>query len=112
MRFIMMYTPDRTNAGPPSKEKYDAIMKSIAEAKQAGTFVSNGGFLPMDKGAIVTLSSGKTTVTDGPYAEAKEVIGGYAIFDLKSKQEAIESAQGFLQLMGGGRVEVRQMVEG
>ena len=112
MRFIMMYKPDRSDAGPPNAAKMAALQKDIGDAKNAGTFVMNGGFLPMANGAIVTYANEKNTVTDGPYAEAKEVIGGFAIFDLKSKEEAIEGAKGFLKVMGGGQVEIRQMYEG
>jgi len=111
MRFIMMYRPTAKTAGPPSPETMAAIEKDIAEAKKAGKFVSNGGFYPLAQGAIIRRANGKSTVTDGPYAEAKELIGGYAIFDLSSKAEAIESAKGFLDMMGEGEVEVRQMYE-
>ena len=111
MRFIMMYKPTAKTAGPPSPETMAAIEKDIAEAKKSGKFVGNGGFYPLAKGAIVRRANGKATVIDGPYAEAKEVIGGYAIFDLSSKEEAVESAKGFLEMMGEGEVEIRQMYE-
>jgi len=111
MRFMMMYTPDAANAGPPDPKKFAAIEKDIADSKKAGAFVWNGGLHPISSGAIVKYAKGKATVTDGPYAEAKELIGGFAIFDLKSKEEAIESTKAFLKIMGGGSVEIRQMYD-
>jgi hypothetical protein len=112
MRFIMMYKPPRSHSATlPTPEQMAAIEKDIAEAKKNGTFVMNAGFQPMTNGAVVRLADGKTTVTDGPYVESKELIGGFAIFGLKSKEEAVESAKGFLQVMGGGEVEIRQLYE-
>jgi len=111
MRFIMMYKPTAKTTGPPSPEQMVAIEKDIADAKKSGSFVMNAGFHPIAKGAIVKRSNGKATVTDGPFVETKELIGGFAVFDLKSKEEAIESAKGFLELMGEGEVEIRQVYE-
>jgi hypothetical protein len=109
MRFLMMYKP--THNGPPSEEHRAAIGKLIDEAIKAGTLIATEGLEPIAKGARVRLSNGKLTVVDGPFAEAKELVGGYAIFRLKSKEEAIESAKRFLQVAGEGEVEIRQMMD-
>jgi len=76
----------------------DAIAKIGTEAFQKGTMVETGGLLPSAMGAKVRLRDGRITVTDGPFSEAKEVIGGYAIFELPSKKEAIEETVKFMQL--------------
>ncbi len=114
MRF-MMIVKHAENQGLPPKELMDAITKLSEEAAKAGTMLGNGGLGPTALGACVRLSGGKVSVTDGPFTEAKEVIGGYAQFELKSKQEAIESAVHFMELHKKywpgweGETEVRQM---
>jgi hypothetical protein len=114
MRF-MMIVKHAENQGPPPKPLMDAIAKLGEEATRAGTMLGTGGLAPTTQGGRVRLSGGKVTVTDGPFTESKEVIGGYAQFDLKSKEEAIESAVRFMELHkkhwpgGEGETEVRQM---
>lgn len=114
MRF-MMIVKHAEKQGPPPKELMDAIAKLSEEAVQAGTMLGNGGLGPTALGARVRVSGGKVTVTDGPFAEAKEVIGGYAQFELKSKQEAVDGAVKFMELHRKywpgweGETEIRQM---
>ncbi|HEV3114869.1 MAG TPA: YciI family protein [Candidatus Binataceae bacterium] len=114
MRF-MMIVKHAENQGPPPKPLMDAIAKLGEEATRAGTMLGTGGLAPTTQGGRVRLSGGKVTVTDGPFTESKEVIGGYAQFDLKSKEEAIESAVRFMELHKKhwpgweGETEVRQM---
>ena len=67
--------------------------------------------LPPAKGALVGLHKGKLCVVDGPFSETKEIIGGFALFELKSKQEAIAEAHEFLEIAGDGEVEVRLIHE-
>jgi len=97
MRF-MMIVKCAENQGFPPKPLMDAIAKVSEEDLRAGTMLGNGGLTPTAQGARVRLSGGKVTVIDGPFTEAKEVIGGYAQFELKSKEEAIESAVRFMEL--------------
>jgi hypothetical protein len=103
------------NQGIPPKELMDAIAKLGEEAARAGTLVEMGGLFPSGTGSRVRLAGGKVTVIDGPYSEAKEVVGGYAVFDLKSKEEAVQSAVRFMELHKQhwpgweGETEVRQM---
>jgi hypothetical protein len=116
MRF-MMIVKSAEKWGFPPKPLMDAIGKLSEEAVKAGTMIGNGGLLPTATGARVRLSGGKLTVTDGPFTEAKEVVGGYAQFELKSKEEAIEGATRFMELHKEhwpgweGETEVRQMFE-
>ena len=112
---FMMIVKHPENQGPPPKSLMDAIAKLSEEADKAGTMLGSGGLAPTAQGARVRLSGGKVTVTDGPFTEAKEVIGGYAQFELKSREEAIESAVLFMELHKKhwpgweGTTEVRQM---
>ena len=114
MRF-MMIVKHSEKQGPPPKGLMDAIAKVGEEATKAGTMLGTGGLGPTALGARVRLSGGQITVTDGPFTEAKEVVGGYAQFELKSKQEAVEGAVRFMELHKKhwpgweGETEVRQM---
>jgi hypothetical protein len=114
MRF-MMIVKHAEKQGPPPKSLMDAIAKAAEEETKAGTMLGNGGLFPTAQGARVRLSGGKVTVIDGPFTEAKEIIGGYAQFELKTKEEAIESAVQFMELHKKhwpgweGETEVRQM---
>jgi hypothetical protein len=116
MRFMMLVR-HKENQGPPPKELMDAISVLGEEAVKAGTMISNGGLASTAQSTRVRVSNGKLTVTDGPFTEAKEVIGGYAQFELKSKQEAIDGAIRFMELHRKywpeweGETEVRQIFE-
>jgi hypothetical protein len=113
MRF-MMIVKSAERSGPPPKQLMDAIAKLAEEATKAGEMIESGGLASTATGARVRLSGGKVTVTDGPFTEAKEVFGGYAVFELKSKKEAVERAVGFMELHKQlwpeweGETEVRQ----
>jgi hypothetical protein len=70
-----------------------------AQEVAAGTLVEVGGLLPIEaNGALVTLSDGAVTTTDGPFVEAKELVGGYAVYDVATVEEAVERSRAFLQL--------------
>ncbi len=83
----------------------------IEEAMKAGWLVATEGCFPSAMGARVRRAGGKITVTDGPFSESKEVIGGFAILNAKSREEAIERARQFLQNTGDGECEIRQLYE-
>jgi len=93
----------------------DAIANLGIEAAQAGVLVESGGLAPTAKGGRIRLTRGKLTIIDGPFTETKEVIGGYAVYDLKSKAEAMQWAQRFMDLHRvhwpgwEGEAEVRQI---
>lgn len=115
MRF-MMIVKHAEKQGPPPKPLMEAIAKLAEEAAQTGTMLGSGGLGPTAFGARVRLSGGRVTVIDGPFTEAKEVVGGYAQFELKSKEEAVASAVHFMELHKEhwpgweGETEVRQMM--
>lgn len=115
MRF-MMIVKHAENQGMPPKPLMDAIAKLGEEAAKAGTMLGSGGLCASTYGARVRLSGGQVKVIDGPFTESKEVIGGYAQFDLKSREEAIASAVKFMELHKQhwpgweGETEVRPML--
>ena len=93
------------------------FMTLAEDATKQGVFAGMGGLGPTAQGARARLANGKITVTDGPFTEAKEIIGGYAIYDVASKQEAIEWTRRFLEAHIGLwdqelEVEIRQMMDG
>lgn len=100
MRFMLIAKADQdSEAGvPPSPELMAAIGKLGEEMTRSGVLIETGGLLPSAMGARLRLSGGKVTVTDGPFSEAKEVLGGYAIVEVQSKEEAIEVAKRFLEV--------------
>ena len=114
MRFMMLVKHGEMS-GPPPKELMDAITKLAEDANKAGTMIASGGLAPSAATTRVRVSRGQLTTTDGSFSEAKEVVGGFAIFDLKSKQEAIASAQVFMEVHRKhwpgweGETEVRQI---
>ena len=110
MRFLSLYKPGKTEQ-PPTQEEMTRMGKLIEEAMKAGWLLSTEGCLPTSLGARVSLSEGKFTVTDGPFAETKEVVGGFAIIRAASKQEAIQLTKNFLEVAGGGECEIRQLYE-
>ena len=115
MRFLMLYRPAdvaKMEAGvPPSPEEIARMGKLIEEKMKAGVLLATDGCGPTSKGAKVQLSKGKLNVVDGPFAEAKEIIGGFAIMRVSSKQEALKEAREFLELAGDGEVEIREMYD-
>src|SRR3979411_1587708 len=114
MKFMML-VKTAENSGPPPKELMDAIAIISEEAVKAGTMLGSGGLAPTAQSTRVRGSKGQLTVTDGPFTEAKEVVGGYALFELKSKEEAIKGAVRFMELHKKhwpgweGEAEIRQI---
>ena len=96
MRF--MYIVTSAHPGPPTPELLEAMHKLADREIKAGRMLYNGGLMPLAMGAQVRIEGGQLSVVDGPFIEAKEVIGGYAIFELRDKDEAVASAKEFMQL--------------
>jgi hypothetical protein len=115
MRFMMMVKHAEKNSGAPPKDFMDAMTKLSQEAVKAGRMVNSGGLAPIAVSTRVRLSNGQVRAIDGPFSEAKEVIGGYAVLEFASKQEAVESAVQFMELHKKywpgweGETEVRQV---
>lgn len=118
MTFMLMTKPGPEPVPPPPPELMAAMAKFTDEMRASGVLVSTGGLYPSAKGARLRLAGGKITVTDGPFTETKEMIGGYAIVKVKSKEEALEISRRFMQVhadvLGSGYeldCEARQMYE-
>ena len=110
MRFLSIYKTAERNS-PPTQEERATMGKLIEEGMKEGWLLATEGCLPTALGARVRQSGGKLSVTDGPFTEAKEIVGGFAILNVSSKQEAIELARKFLEVAGEGECELRQLYE-
>jgi hypothetical protein len=115
MRFMYIVTSPQPNRGP-TPALMEAMHKLADREIKAGRMIDSGGLMPVATGAQVKIAGGKLSVVDGPFVEAKELIGGYAIFELRDKEEAVAAAVEFMQLhkehMPGweGTCEVRAFV--
>jgi hypothetical protein len=108
MRFLLMTTGDPEAAGTPPDENLMIEMgKFIEEMTQAGVLLATGGLDP--NGVHIKNSGGEITVTDGPFAEAKEAVVGFALIDVRSMEEAIELSKRFWKIVGDGEGEIRQV---
>lgn len=110
MKFLSMYKTKETGV-LPSPEEMARMGKLVEQGIKAGFLLAVEGCMPSATGARVRLSDGKITVTDGPFTESKEIVGGLAVLQANSKQEAIEYLKEFLQFAGDGECELRQLYE-
>src|SRR5262245_17616163 len=110
MKFLSIYKTAETGA-LPTPEEMTRMGKLVEDGMKAGFLLAVEGCLPSATGARVRFSNGKLTVTDGPFIETKEVIGGLALLQANSKAEAIELVKQFLQVAGDGECELRQLFE-
>jgi hypothetical protein len=111
MRFLCLYKSAKPEGTPPTQEEMTEMGKLIEESFKSGRLLAAEGCLPSAMGARVRLSQGKYHVTDGPFTESKEVIGGFALIQAKSKEDAIEFIKTFLKIAGDGESEIRQVFE-
>lgn len=95
---------------PPSPDLYERMGKFVEEAVNAGVIVATGGIAPTSEGTKITLRDGEFTVVDGPFAEAKEIVGGWAIMECRDKDEAVEWSKRFVSVLGEGEVRVRPVM--
>ena len=99
MRFLSYIESDESQPfGPPPPELFQAIAEFGEEMAALGVVVDQGGLAPASASPHIRVSGGKLTVTDGPFAEAKEVIGGYGMYEVRSVEEAIEYSRRFMQV--------------
>lgn len=112
MRFLCVYRPGTPETEtPPSRAQAAAMGKLIADMAKAGVLLATEGCMPSSKGARVRIDAGKLTVTDGPFPETKELIAGFCLLQVKSKAEAVEWGKRFLQVVGEGESEIREICE-
>ncbi|HWX38959.1 MAG TPA: YciI family protein [Candidatus Sulfotelmatobacter sp.] len=110
MKFLSVYKTVETGL-PPTQEEMTTMGKLIEEGMKAGWLVAVEGCMPSVTGARVRKTGGKTVVTDGPFVETKELIGGLAILQANSKEHAIELTKYFLSHAADGECELRQLAE-
>ena len=116
MKFLTLVQSSEKQ-GPPPPALMEAIGQLGVDATKNGTMVMSGGLFGSAQSARVRLAGGKVTVTDGPFTESKEIIGGFAIFELTSMKEAVQAAERFMELHRKlwpgweGTSEVRQMFD-
>ena len=109
MRFLgyTLASEDETPTTPPSPELYEKMGRFVEEATKAGVIVATGGIAPTSEGARISLKEGEYTVIDGPFVEAKELVGGWALLECRDLPEAVEWSKRFLGVLGEGEVRVR-----
>ena len=110
MRFLSIYKSPERNT-PPTAEEMATMGKLVEDWMKSGKLVATEGCMPSMLGARVRVDSDKFSVSDGPFTESKEVVGGFAILNAPSKEAAIEYAKEFLQVVGIGECEVRQLYQ-
>ena len=114
MRFMTLVR-HAENSGPPPPALMEALEKLSEEAAKGGRMLEAGGLAPTAISNRVRLAKGKVTVIDGPFAETREVVGGFAVFEVESKQEMIDATVKFMELHREhwpgweGETEVRQV---
>jgi len=108
MRFLSIYKSVESNR-PPSQETMESMNALIEKSMKSGELVATEGCLPSALGARVRSDQGRITVTDGPFAESKEIVGGFAILEATSKDDAIRMVREFLGVAGDGECELRQI---
>ncbi len=111
MRFLCLYRSAQPEGTPPTQEHMMAMGRLIEEMTRAGVLLSTEGCQPSAKGVRVKRSAGAFGVIDGPFTETKEIIGGFAIINVRSKDEAVMWAKRFLDVAGDGESELRLLHE-
>jgi hypothetical protein len=110
MKFLMTYAASARSA-PPTPEHMAAISKFAKDTAAAGILLMTGGLQRPTKGTQLKLAAGKFTATDGPFAETKELIDGFALVQTRSREEAIEVARRFMSIAGDGDGEILQVFD-
>jgi hypothetical protein len=98
-----------TPSGPSSPEMYQLMGDFVEEATKAGVLLATGGLAPVSEAVKVKYSDGQFTVLDGPFAEAKELVGGWALMECRDKDEAVEWTKRFLTIAGDGESTIREV---
>ena len=110
MRFIMIYAGPEADA-PPSEAEQEAMGAFIGDLVAAGQLLVTDGLKGSDRGVRIRRSGGRITRTDGPFTESKEVVGGFAIVEVNSIEEAVSISERFMSIAGDGVSEIREMYD-
>jgi hypothetical protein len=112
MKFLSIYgNAPGESPGSMNKEQMDAMGKLIEETTKSGALILTGGIQPISKGGARIRSSAGEIRVDGPFTETKEVVGGFAVLEADSREEAIELVRKFLKIAGDGECELHQLME-
>jgi hypothetical protein len=112
MKFVSIWKVDpKAFDHPPSQEQYAKMGALIGEMTGAGVLLDGGGVMAGGASMRVRRAGPKVSVTDGPFTESKEVIGGFALMSVKSKEEAIEWTRRFVECAGDGEAELHEVTE-
>ena len=113
MRILGLLKADASSeaGAPPSKEMIERMGSFIEEITKAGVMLASDGLHPSAKGKRVKLAGGKFTVIDGPFTESKELVASYALFQVKTMEEAVHWTKRFLEVLGKGECELRPVFE-
>ncbi len=109
MRVLSIMTLDPTSMKPPTQEQMERMGAFIAELKAKGALVDTGGATSGSLETRVARKNGRDTITDGPFAEAKEVVAGFALFEVSGLDEALELTRRFLDLVGDATCELHEV---
>ncbi|MBM4777654.1 MAG: hypothetical protein GQE15_08110 [Archangiaceae bacterium] len=110
MKFLLTYQ-QQPNAAPPTPQQLAALGAYTQKMLASGTVKLTGGLVRPTRGIQISCEKGKISVTDGPFAETKELIDGFALVEVKSKEEAIALASEFMQIAGDGVGEILQVFD-
>jgi hypothetical protein len=109
MKFLSIYRSAQPEGTPPTQQEMEQMGALIEEWTKSGVLLAAEGCLPSATGARIRRGDAEYTVTDGPFTESKEIVGGFALIRAKSKQEAVEFIKRFMELAGDGECELRQV---
>jgi hypothetical protein len=109
MRYMMLYKPGFESDAPPTEEEFAAMGQFIGELAASGVLLATDGLASSAMGSRVRLDNGEFSVIDGPFTETKELIAGFAIVQVESREQALDLARRFLTVVGGGESEIRLM---
>jgi hypothetical protein len=112
MKVVAIWKPERNGqAAPPSPEQMAEMGAFVEEAMKAGVLLDTAGVMGDGLSLKIRRAGSTTTVLDGPFAEAKEVVGGYAIMNVRSKEELIAWSRRFVEIAGDGESEIHELFE-
>jgi hypothetical protein len=111
MRFLCFYKPAKAETTQPTEQEICNMGKFIEDSMKSGILIATEGCMPSANGARLRKTNGSFKITDGPFTEAKEIVGGFALINANSLQEAIEYSKTFMNLAGDGETEIRQIYD-
>jgi hypothetical protein len=112
MKYLCLYRPGKEETStPPTPQEMAVMGKLIEDMTKAGVLLATQGCAPSAKGARMRIDAGKITVTDGPFPETKELIAGFCLMQVRSREEALEWTKRFISVVGEGECEIRLINE-